>query len=139
MSRTAYERLIEALSEAGSTVNASSNGQGDYAMAQCPAHDDHNPSLRITDAPGSALMHCFAGCDTRDVLGALDLTAADLFDSSGGVKYLYPDNRVVHRTPDKKFKQSGNMRAKSLYHLTWLKLVRTVGADLDERVAEVVG
>jgi hypothetical protein len=54
-------------------------------------------------------------------------------------KYLYPDNRVVHRTPDKKFKQSGNMRAKSLYHLTWLKLVRTVGADLDERVAEVVG
>jgi hypothetical protein len=23
--------------------------------------------------------------------------------------------------------------------LTWLKLVRTVGADLDERVAEVVG
>ncbi|MGH3633929.1 MAG: AAA family ATPase, partial [Mycobacterium sp.] len=40
---------------------------------------------------------------------------ADLFDSTGGVRYEYPKGRVVHRTPDKKFRQSGDTKDRSLY------------------------
>ena len=41
-------------------------------MARCPAHDDHEPSLSITEAKdGKVLVHCHAGCDQRDVIDAL--------------------------------------------------------------------
>ena len=33
--------------------------------ARCPAHDDHMPSLSITDADdGKALARCHAGCES---------------------------------------------------------------------------
>jgi putative DNA primase/helicase len=40
-------------------------------MALCPAHDDHNPSLAISEKNGKVLVHCHAGCSQRDVLDAL--------------------------------------------------------------------
>jgi len=41
-------------------------------MAQCPSHDDHNPSLAVRDGEGGAILfHCHAGCSQRDVLEAL--------------------------------------------------------------------
>jgi len=40
-------------------------------MAQCPAHDDSNPSLSIRDGDGKVLLHCHAGCGQRDVIEAL--------------------------------------------------------------------
>jgi hypothetical protein len=40
-------------------------------MAQCPAHDDNNPSLSISERNGKLLVHCFAGCDQQDVIDAL--------------------------------------------------------------------
>jgi hypothetical protein len=41
-------------------------------MACCPAHQDRDPSLAITDAKdGSVLVRCHAGCDQRDVIEAL--------------------------------------------------------------------
>ena len=45
-------------------------GQDRY-MACCPAHDDKNPSLSITQTHDKVLVHCFAGCEQRDVLQAL--------------------------------------------------------------------
>lgn len=40
--------------------------------ARCPAHDDKNPSLSISDGDGSKpLVHCHAGCDQRAVIEAL--------------------------------------------------------------------
>ena len=46
------------------------NGQG--WMACCPAHDDHNPSLALTDREGGGvLVHCHAGCPQDDVIKAL--------------------------------------------------------------------
>ena len=45
---------------------------GQYGSARCPAHDDINPSLAIKDAPdGGITVHCFAGCDWRDVKDTL--------------------------------------------------------------------
>jgi putative DNA primase/helicase len=41
-------------------------------MARCPAHDDREPSLSITDARcGRVLVRCHAGCDQHDVIAAL--------------------------------------------------------------------
>jgi len=44
---------------------------GGYGMAQCPCHaDGGTPALKISDAParsGGSDLHCFAGCDGRDV------------------------------------------------------------------------
>ncbi|MBK9166259.1 MAG: hypothetical protein IPM24_02210 [Bryobacterales bacterium] len=39
--------------------------------AKCPAHDDTNPSLSLTDRDDKVLVKCFAGCDQRDVIQAL--------------------------------------------------------------------
>ena len=45
---------------------------GGYWMAQCPAHDDSNPSMRIKDkGDGTASMECYAGCDFVDILKAV--------------------------------------------------------------------
>lgn len=54
-------------------------------QATCPAHDDRNPSLSITEGDdGRALIRCHAGCDTSDVLDALELSERDLFESRNG-------------------------------------------------------
>ena len=45
---------------------------GRYGVARCPAHDDHTPSLTLTDAPdGRLLARCHAGCQFTDVIDAL--------------------------------------------------------------------
>jgi putative DNA primase/helicase len=45
-------------------------GQG--WTARCPAHDDRTPSLSIRDSDeDKVLVHCYAGCDQRDVIAAL--------------------------------------------------------------------
>src|SRR5215211_6932597 len=50
-------------------------------MALCPSHDDHTPSLSVSEGNGGkALVRCFAGCETGDVLDALGLSIYDLFE-----------------------------------------------------------
>lgn len=53
--------------------------------ACCPAHDDRDPSLSIRETDdGKVLLHCWAGCDTADVLAAIGLTVRDLFPEVAG-------------------------------------------------------
>jgi hypothetical protein len=57
----------------------------DSWQAICPAHDDHQPSLSISEGDdGRALVKCFAGCETDEVLARLGLRMADLFVSTNG-------------------------------------------------------
>ncbi len=45
---------------------------GRKGKARCPAHNDHSPSLDITEAPdGKLLVICRAGCGNADVWAAL--------------------------------------------------------------------
>ncbi len=45
---------------------------GSYGTARCPAHDDHHPSLSISEGRnGKPLAHCFAGCPQEAVWAAL--------------------------------------------------------------------
>lgn len=70
-----YDRVLRALEGRDHLVREPRDGD---AMAQCPSHDDREPSLHVTDAEGTVLLHCFAGCEPEDVLAALDLTWRDL-------------------------------------------------------------
>ena len=121
MSNNAFERLTDHLRLAGQTVRDTGHGK---AQAQCPAHDDGRASLSITGIDGQVLVYCHAGCDTADVLAALNLAARDLFDKPRGADYHYPDGRQVTRTPEKRFWQAGNTKGRSLFRtdltvLTW--------------------
>lgn len=50
-------------------------------LACCSSHEDRSPSLSLRQADdGRILVHCFAGCSTDDVLGAVGLTMDDLFE-----------------------------------------------------------
>lgn len=55
-------------------------------VVPCPAHDDSRPSLRVAyNAAGRKLaLKCRAGCNTPDVVAALGLTMADLFNVEPG-------------------------------------------------------
>ena len=55
-------------------LTAALNGRwfGSYGMARCANHDDSEPSLAIRDGEdGRLLVHCHAGCNQGDVIGAL--------------------------------------------------------------------
>jgi hypothetical protein len=48
--------------------------------ARCPAHADRSPSLSVKElGDGRILIHCFGGCGTDAILGALGLGIGDLF------------------------------------------------------------
>src|SRR5216684_3670810 len=44
---------------------------GRNGMALCPAHDDRNPSLHITQKQNRVLLKCFGGCTQEAVIEAL--------------------------------------------------------------------
>jgi len=54
---------------------------GDRAwMGLCPSHPDNRPSLSVRELDdGTLLVHCFAGCDTGDILQSIGLRLHDLF------------------------------------------------------------
>lgn len=91
---------------------------GAKGMAQCPAHEDRDPSLSIRRIEGSVLLHCHGSCHTDDVLAAINLSKRDLYDEPKGATYAYDNGRLVHRSPDKQFSQSGDTRGTGqLYRL----------------------
>jgi len=48
-------------------------------MALCPAHDDHDPSLSVTQGDHQpVVLHCWAGCTPREVVAALGLDFTDI-------------------------------------------------------------
>lgn len=50
----------------------------DCYQVQCPCHDDKRASLTVTRRGDKILMHCHAGCDTRDIVSALGIEMRDL-------------------------------------------------------------
>jgi len=55
---------------------------GGHYMAQCPAHDDSNPSLSVREVDDRVLVHCFAGCSAGAIVAAAGLSLADLYVAS---------------------------------------------------------
>jgi hypothetical protein len=84
-------------------------GHGDNVKASCPVpghgqgRGDHNPSLSVAYTDGKVLLNCMNGCHPQDILLALGLGWADLWDepitNEKGVKvaewkYQRPDGSV---------------------------------------------
>lgn len=64
-------------------------GNGTW-LACCPSHADKTPSLTVRELEDErVLVHCFAGCDVEQVLGAVGLD----FDA------LFPDKPIDHAKP----------------------------------------
>ena len=88
------EAVVAALREHGCHVQAAGR---DRYEAQCPAHDDRDPSLSVgrgSKGEPKAVVYCHAGCGTADILEALDLEPAALFadydpDRARTVTYLH--------------------------------------------------
>src|SRR5699024_10505913 len=76
---SAYQLVLRKLREHGKVIKEDRSGRA--AQAQCPAHADNSPSLRVSVGNSvGAVINCYAGCDRLDILSALGLTMADLFD-----------------------------------------------------------
>jgi putative DNA primase/helicase len=91
-------------------------GTGRNGTWPCPAHDDRNPSLSVSQGNEGVVLYCHAGCTTEDVVAALGLTMADLFDTPKSnasdivATYDYTDENgtllfQVVRFTGKKFRQ----------------------------------
>ena len=52
----------------------------DKAQCICPSHNDKESSLTISKGEKGTVVHCHAGCETADILGAVGLSLKDLFD-----------------------------------------------------------
>ena len=115
MSGAALERITTALETHGSRIVR----RGQQITAQCPAHEDHSPSLSVRATDTRVRVHCFAGCEDLAVLDALGLAVADLYNEVRGrdlARYVYADAagspvRTVHRRQGKRFTQSGDTRS----------------------------
>lgn len=74
-------------------------------IARCPAHMDQHQSLSIgVGSDGRILLNCFVGCDTEEIVEAMDLTMKDLFVEQPKTEIDYP---VYYYTDEK-----GNVLAK---------------------------
>lgn len=98
---SAVDKVINALDSKGCKVKQAKNGKCDY-YAHCPSHNDSNASLAITQGrDGRALLKCFAGCMTEQIVDALGLQMTDLFPDDGGGEVGKPEPKPVK--PDKPF------------------------------------
>src|ERR1700682_4364018 len=53
---------------------------GDSWQARCPAHDDKQASLSISEGQdGKVLLHCHAGCKLDEMAAALNMEKRHLF------------------------------------------------------------
>ncbi|MHB1157127.1 MAG: YfjI family protein [Phycisphaerales bacterium] len=90
MNSPAVQRVLERLRESGREPRQLP-GAGRGWSACCPAHDDHNPSLEVSEGDdGRALVKCHAGCTAQAVVDALGLKLADLFADHGEHKHRQP-------------------------------------------------
>lgn len=109
---SALDRVKDALQ--ATTGFAPTRQGGDW---KCPAHADGDPSLSLSQGSKGAIVTCHAGCRTEDVMAAIGLTMADLFDAPANGKrdepvavYHYVDESKTHlydvlRYANKQFRQ----------------------------------
>jgi hypothetical protein len=71
-------------------VYASTNDNSQY-QCLCPSHDDKTASLGIKFDGDKLMLHCFAGCETGDVIKAAGLIWSDIMPNS--VDNNYKPNR----------------------------------------------
>jgi len=88
------------------------NGTG--VKVRCPSHEDRRPSLHLSIGKnGAVVLKCFAGCENKDILAAVGLTFADLFEPKAEPRREQPtyvtydyrdeDGRLLYQAVRKQF------------------------------------
>ncbi|CAM3829578.1 phage/plasmid primase, P4 family [Tsukamurella strandjordii] len=95
--------------------------QGRGFRASAPGHGPGDDSVAVYDAREMVWIESYAD-DKADVLEALGLTFADLYDNpKRGVEYRYPDGHTVRRLPDpqrgKTIRQDRGREGNDLYRV----------------------
>src|SRR5262245_47035912 len=67
----------------------------DRWIARCPAHEDGSPSLALRRTSDRWLIRCWAGCTAHEVVEAIGLTLADLFDDHP--RHYRPDSNTERK------------------------------------------
>ena len=73
----------------GRLEKVTDRGGGQYS-ACCPAHEDENPSLSIRETDDRLLLFCHAGCYSNEIVAAVGLSLADLFNTPPNKDYVKP-------------------------------------------------
>ena len=106
-----YERPVLAVLRC--LHNVSDHGTGWSAC--CPSHDDHDPSLSVSEKEdGTVLVHCHSGCTAEEIVNAIELPMRALFPTSrtareGPAKRLR--SHVFHGRGESNTRQAGFERA----------------------------
>ena len=72
---SAFDKILDALAEAGMRVQGRSQGP-----RTVPGASSQGLTLSVRRFSDCAKVHCFAGCETPDVLEAIGLQLRDLYD-----------------------------------------------------------
>lgn len=118
----AFERVRNAVEAEGLIWQETETGR--RAVFQSPGHSATDRGTAVLYNGQQALLHSFNE-DTAEVLDALGLTYADLYDGDE-IRYTYGDGRIVRRIPridDPKamFSQIGNTKGTALYGIETLE------------------
>jgi hypothetical protein len=106
---SSWDRLVAALESGAISYKTSRQHHID---ALCPAHSDDRPSLNIDYDPAGekVLLDCKAGCDYHDIIGALGMSEAELFDDFVDLE-TYKARKAAEREADKKASRRSGGRA----------------------------
>lgn len=94
--------------------------------ACCPAHNDKNPSLAISEtSDGTVLLKCWAGCTVQDIVSAIGLELRDLFPGDkqprrGPSKAAIEHERMVFRI-GQSLQQQGSLAGDDLVRFNLAK------------------
>ncbi len=79
----------------------------------CPAHDDREPSLSVSEGKDNkAILHCFTGCSTEEIVAELGLEIKDLFERNGSSG---ADRKKSMRTPPENTCLTASPQASTLH------------------------
>ncbi len=89
-----FHEVQHRLESLGKTIKFKSDS---VFQAQCPAHEDSNPSLTVTDKGDKVLLYCHRGCDVTAIISNLSMKQSDLFQNPNTPPI---SNKRTHNYPD---------------------------------------
>jgi hypothetical protein len=92
---TPYERVLAALKHGGFLAG------GKPSCPNCPPNKHGGfdvTEVKTQDGRPTVLLKCFRGCDIEQIIGALGLEMADLYDGSGQQQVLFDGERYCRVT-----------------------------------------
>jgi hypothetical protein len=107
-------RPIDKITDALDRENLRYRRSGSELIAQCPAHEDQDPSLSIKEAEDRVLLNCHTGCEAGEIVEALGLSFGDLFDEK-------PEPPKPKKAPPKKIDPLPSEEQIESWHRTLLE------------------